>query len=59
MRLFTLEDVRNARIEDPAKLEATTEEDIQRQIAEDGDFDMGDVDPARLTVRRAAQSNNG
>jgi len=55
MPRFSLEDIESARPEDLAKLASTTEEEIQRQIAEDGGFDMGEVDPSRLTARRGNQ----
>ena len=41
MPRFSLEDIGNARPENPERLAGTTEEEIQRQIAEDGGFDMG------------------
>jgi putative transcriptional regulator len=53
MPRFSLEDIENARPENPERLAGTTEEEIQRQIAEDGGFDMGEVDPSRLTVRQS------
>lgn len=41
--------------DDRAKMDATTDEDIQRQIVEDPDTapDMGDEDPAGFVVRRS------
>jgi hypothetical protein len=53
MPRFSLEDIENARLENPERLASTTEEEIQRQIAEDGGFDMGEIDPAQLTARRS------
>jgi|tagenome__1003787_1003787.scaffolds.fasta_scaffold20387477_2 putative transcriptional regulator len=53
MARFSLEDIENARPENPERLASTTEEEIQRQITEDGGFDMGEVDPSRLTVRQS------
>ena len=37
---------------DRAHLLATTEEDIQRHVAEDGGVDLADIDSAELRVRR-------
>jgi putative transcriptional regulator len=53
MPRFSLEDIENARPENPERLAGTTEEEIQSQIAEDDGFDMGEVDPSRLTVRQS------
>ena len=53
MPRFSLEDIENARPENPEKLAGTTEEEIQLQITEDGGFDMGEVDPSRLTARQS------
>lgn len=53
MPRFSLEDIENARPKNPERLASTTEEEIQRQIAEGGGFDMGKIDPARLTARQA------
>jgi putative transcriptional regulator len=53
MPRISLEDVEPFREDELAKLNATTEADIQRHIAEDGDFDMGEVDDSELRVRRA------
>ena len=53
MPRFSLEDIENARPENPERLAGTTEEEIQRQITEDGGFDMGEVDPSRLTVHQS------
>lgn len=53
MKPFSLDDVRNAQPADLAKLDATTDADIARQIAEDPDTapDLSDVDPSGFTVR--------
>jgi hypothetical protein len=53
MPRFSLKDIENARPENPKRLAGTTEEEIQRQIAEDGGFDLGEVDPSRLTARQS------
>ena len=53
MPRFSLEDIENARPKNLEKLASTTEEEIQRQIAEDGGFDTGESDPVRLTTRRS------
>ncbi len=53
MPRFSLEDIENARPENPERLAGTTEEEIQHQITEDGSFDMGEVNPLRLTTRRS------
>jgi putative transcriptional regulator len=53
MPRFSLEDIENACPENQERLVSTSEEEIQWQIAEDGGFDMGEIDPARLTARRS------
>lgn len=55
MPRFSLDDALKAQPDDRAKMDATTEADIQRQIAEDPDTapDLGDLDPGAFAVRRA------
>jgi putative transcriptional regulator len=50
-----LDDAMRAEPDDRAKMDATTDEDIQRQIVEDPDTapDMSDEDPAGFVVRRS------
>jgi len=54
MKRFSLHDAAQARPADLAKLRATTDEDIARQIAEDPDTapDVGDDAPGGFVVRR-------
>lgn len=54
MPRFSLEEIMAARPGDRARMAATTDEDIARQIAEDPDTapDMAGVPPADFTVRR-------
>ena len=54
MPRFSLEDIENARPENPEKLAGTTEEEIQLQITEDGGFDMGEAIHSELTTQEAA-----
>ncbi len=54
MPRFSLEDVKAAQPADPAKMAATTDDDIVRQIASDPDTapDMAHAPPGNFTVRR-------
>lgn len=56
MKRFSLTDVANAKPADMSKLQAVTDDDIARQIAEDPDTapDMGDADDGGFTVRSPA-----
>lgn len=53
MPRISLDDVEPFTAEELARLRATTEEDIQRQMIEDDDPGMGDVDPSEVRVNRA------
>lgn len=55
MPRFSLADVIRAEPDDQARMDATTEDDIRRQIAEDPDTapDLGGEDPAGFVVRRS------
>jgi putative transcriptional regulator len=54
MPRFSLEDIKAAQPADPARMAATTDDDIARQIAADPDTapDLTDVPPGDFTVRR-------
>lgn len=54
MPRFSLEDIKAAQPADPARMAATTDDDIARQIASDPDTapDMADAPPGDFTVRR-------
>ncbi|MBP2294919.1 helix-turn-helix domain-containing protein [Azospirillum rugosum] len=54
MKPFSLDDAAKARATDMAKVRATTDEEIARQIAEDPDTapSLGGVDVEHFTVRR-------
>lgn len=53
MPRFSLTDLEAARPEDPARMAATTEEDIRRHKAEDGVDDLGGLDSGEFNVRGA------
>jgi hypothetical protein len=55
MPRFSLDDAIRAEPDDRARMDATTEDDIRRQIAEDPDTapDLGGEDPAGFVVRRS------
>jgi putative transcriptional regulator len=54
MPRFFLEDIKAAQPADPARMAATTDDDVARQIASDPDTapDMADAPPGDFTVRR-------
>lgn len=55
-KFYTMEEVAAAKPTDPQKLLATTDEDIDRQIAADPDTapDLSDVDPSEFVLRSPA-----
>ena len=55
MPRFSLDDAMRAEPDDRARMDVTTENDIQRQIAEDPDTapDLSGEDPAGFVVRRS------
>lgn len=53
MPLISIEDTPPLTAEQRARLQAATEADVQCYIAEDGDVDLGGIDPARLRARGA------
>lgn len=53
MPLISIEDAPTLTAEERARLKAATPAEVGRYIAEDGDVDLGDVDPARLRPRAA------
>ncbi len=54
MPRFSLDDAMQQGPDDRAKMDATSEDDIQRQISEDPDLapDLSAEDPAGLVIRR-------
>ncbi len=53
MPRISIEDVPPLTAAERARLETTTEEDVQRYMAEDGDRDLGDADPAEVRIVRS------
>lgn len=55
MPRFSLEDALQVEPDDRARMDATDDADIRRQIADDPEIapDLGDADPAGFAVRRA------
>jgi putative transcriptional regulator len=53
MPLISIEDAPNLNAEQRARLKSTSEAEVAGYIAEDGDVDLGTVEPARLRARSA------
>lgn len=52
MPRYSLKDAEAARFEDPARMHATTEDDIRRHIEEDGGIDLGEVNDLAWRICR-------